>query len=230
MNFVIIAAGGKGKRFQSAQSKQLVPLKGKPLFCWSLRTFHAEKSIDQITFVYPADEDEQMYRKWLDAERFTKAMLVKGGPARYDSVRNGFHSISTAKDQDVVLIHDAARPLLTSSLIKDVLSAAAETGAAIPLLAVPETVKEVANERIVRTLKRDQLFLAQTPQGFQYGILRQAYEKAESHGAHWTDEAMLVEAAGYSITAVAGEKRNLKVTDPDDLRLAEFYLEQGWKE
>jgi len=171
-----------------------------------------------------------MYRKWLDAERFTKAALVKGGPARYDSVRNGFHSILGAQDTDVVLIHDAARPLITSTLVKLVLTAAAENGAAIPLLAVPETVKEVANERIVRTIKRDQLFLAQTPQGFQYGILKDAYAKAESHGAHWTDEAMLVEAAGHSITGVPGEKRNLKVTDPDDLRLAEFYLEEGWKE
>jgi 2-C-methyl-D-erythritol 4-phosphate cytidylyltransferase len=97
-------------------------------------------------------------------------------------------------------------------------------------LTVPETVKEVANEKIVRTLKRDQLFLAQTPQGFRYGILKDAYAKAESHGPHWTDEAMLVEAAGHSITGVSGEKRNLKVTDRDDLRLAEFYLEEGWKE
>jgi 2-C-methyl-D-erythritol 4-phosphate cytidylyltransferase len=230
MNFAIIAAGGKGKRFQSAQSKQLVPLKNKPLFCWSLKTFQSEKSIDQIVFVYPADEEEQIYRKWLDAERFTKALLVKGGPARYDSVRNGFHAITKANENDVVLIHDAARPLLSSGLMKDVLAAAAEHGAAIPLLAVPETVKEVANEQIIRTLKRDQLFLAQTPQGFRHGILKKAYANAESHGAHWTDEAMLVEAAGHKVSAVAGEKRNLKVTDPDDLRLAEFYLEQGWKE
>ena len=221
-NTAIIAAGGKGARFGGDVCKQLLRLKGKTLVAHSLIPFEREPQIAEIVLVYPRDEPESNYAEVIRAEGFRKVRLVRGGESRFDSVRHGFLSIDSA---NVVLIHDAARPLVSKELVTAVLRAASEKGAAVPLLPVRETVKRLGQDNEVETVPREALYVAQTPQGFRYDILKAAYDQvAASYAApSWTDESMLVEVLGVPVTTVVGERRNIKITDVEDLRLAEFY-------
>src|SRR5262249_20648921 len=219
----IIAAGGKASRFGAATSKQFALLGGRPLVEWSLAAFENEPSVERIILAYPSDEAESRYSDLIRSRGFRKITLTKGGEARLDSVRNGFAALSALADNDVVLIHDAGRPLVSRDLIRSVLQAAAQGGAAVPVLALTETVKEVKNGAVVRTVPRENLAGAQTPQGFRYGVLREAYRQIDSRGVDRvkvTDEALLAEWAGFAVTVVPGERRNLKITHPEDLALA----------
>jgi 2-C-methyl-D-erythritol 4-phosphate cytidylyltransferase len=227
MNFAIVAAAGKGNRFQGSVVKQLYPLKNKPILYWSLRTLEAESEINQIIVVYPSDEKESDYQSVIDRSRFKKIRTVAGGRTRFQSVWNGFKDISYSSDTDVVLIHDAARPLITSSLVKNVLRKATDRGSAVPILPISETVKEIEGDAVLKTLPRERLYLSQTPQGFQYGILKKAYEKISAQDERdFTDEAMMVERSGFVVAVVPGEKRNMKITDPGDLKIVEYYLRE----
>jgi 2-C-methyl-D-erythritol 4-phosphate cytidylyltransferase len=221
-NVAIIAAGGKGSRFGGVVSKQLLHLKGRALVAHSVVPFEREAQIAEIILVYPQDEPEKSYADVITAEGFRKVRLIAGGESRFDSVRHGFLSIDRA---DVVLIHDAARPLVSKQLVSSVLRAAADKGAAIPLLPVRETVKRLGQDNEVETIPREALYVAQTPQGFRYDILKAAYDQvASSYAApSWTDESMLVEVMGVPVASVIGERRNIKITDTEDLRLAEYY-------
>lgn len=169
---------------------------------------------------------EQRYREILDQEKVTKGVLVCGGEERVHSVQNAFSSIESASDSDLVLIHDAARPLLSQSLLRSLLDAGVENQAVVPVLPLVETLKNVENHHIVRTVPRQNLFLAQTPQVFRYGILKSAYA-AVALSPEITDEAILVEKAGFKVSVIEGERRNIKITEPTDLKLAEYFLDQG---
>jgi 2-C-methyl-D-erythritol 4-phosphate cytidylyltransferase len=228
MNFAIIAAGGKGTRFQSTTSKQLLPLMGRTVLAWTLQSFLKSKEIDEIILAYPQDEPESEYRKILEQENAPKIQLVKGGDTRYRSVRNAFEKITNAKREDLVLVHDAARPVLPIALLKSLIETAAKKAAVIPVVPMKETVKEVTEHQIVRTVPRENLFLAQTPQVFQHWILETAY-RANHESAHITDEAILVEKAGFYVSVIKGDRRNIKITEPADLELVEFYLSKGWE-
>jgi len=228
MNFAIIAAGGKGTRFQSTTSKQLLPLMGRSVLAWTLQSFLKSKEIDEIILAYPQDESESEYRKILEQENAPKIQLVKGGDTRYRSVRNAFEKITNAKREDLVLIHDAARPLLPHILLKSLIETANKKAAVIPVVPMHETVKEVTEHQIVRTVPREHLFLAQTPQVFQYWILETAYGSNHEPAAA-TDEAILVEKAGFYVSVINGDRRNIKITEPADLELVEFYLSKGWE-
>jgi 2-C-methyl-D-erythritol 4-phosphate cytidylyltransferase len=145
---------------------------------------------------------------------------VAGGERRQDSVRAGLACVPAEFD-GVVLVHDAARPLVEVELIEAVVQQAAATGAALPVLPLVDTVKRVRGGRVVETLDRSELGGAQTPQGFRCAILREACAAAERSGAAFTDEAMAVEALGRPVAAIPGSRRNLKITTPDDLAWAE---------
>jgi 2-C-methyl-D-erythritol 4-phosphate cytidylyltransferase len=228
MNFVIIAAGGKGVRLQGETSKQLLPLKGRTVLAWTLQPFLRIREIDEIIIAYPKDEDHSQYEEILKQENVSHYKLVKGGETRYHSVRNAFESIDKANKNDLVLIHDAARPLLPLTLLKTLIEAAVQKGSAVPVVPLRETVKEVTGEEIVRTIRRENLFAAQTPQVFQYRILKAAYAAVQD-SADLTDEAILVEKAGMTVSVVKGERRNLKITEREDLELVEFYLDKVWE-
>lgn len=230
MNYAIIAAGGRGKRFQAAVPKQLLPLRGRPVLGWVLKTLQHEPRVDGIYVTYPQNdpEIERRYREVLEQEKITKAQLIQGGEERYHSVRNAFRAIILAADSDLVLIHDAARPLLSSGLLRRLLEAGAAKGAVIPVWPVHETIKQAEHDRIVRTIPRQHMFLAQTPQVFPYGMLKAAYASVEPT-PEITDEAILVEKAGFEVMTVQGERRNIKITEPADLELAEYYLNQGYE-
>jgi 2-C-methyl-D-erythritol 4-phosphate cytidylyltransferase len=126
MNFVIIAAGGKGTRFQADTPKQLLPLKGRTVLAWTLQPFLKTREIDEIIIAYPADEDHAQYEEVLKQEHVSRYRLVKGGDTRYRSVRNAFEAIDKANKNDLILIHDAARPLLPLMLLKTLIETAVQ--------------------------------------------------------------------------------------------------------
>jgi len=214
----IIVAAGEGRRFGSA--KQFALLRGKPVIDWSLRAFEAHEKINEIILVLPNRERERYFM-----ERYQKIKaVVKGGEKRQDSVLNGFRRIE-AQSSGLVLIHDGARPLVTKDLISRVIDGAKKRGAVIPVIPVEDTVKEAAAGEIIRTLDRDTIFRVQTPQGFSWTLLGRALQQAGADNYYGTDEAALVERLGEKVFTVAGETKNIKITTPLHLRMAEAFFE-----
>lgn len=213
----VIVAAGEGRRFGGA--KQFALLGGRPLLEHCIEAFESHEGVEAIVLVLPAARLGEAL-----AGRFRKiSSVVQGGPRRQDSVRNGFGAVH-GRGRDVVLIHDGARPLAGSALISRVIDEAARSGAAVPVLPLEDTVKEVREEGVLRTHDRSVLYRAQTPQGFFYEVLEEALAAADRDGFSGTDEAMLVERTGRRVAAVAGDPRNIKITTPLDVRIAEVLL------
>lgn len=209
----IIAAGGRGSRFGGAQPKQLQPLAGVPILKRTVDAFLKGYAFDEVIVALPSELTANP-PSYLD-----DVIVVEGGERRQDSVANAFNAV--APSSQVIVIHDAARPLVTPALIERTIDAAVKHGAAIAALQARDTVKRGDASRVIRgTLPRDEIFLAQTPQAFRVGVLRDALAIA-STATEATDEAMLAEAAGHHVHLVDGDPRNLKITTPDDLELAE---------
>ncbi len=214
----VIVAAGEGRRFGGP--KQFALLGGRPLLERCVERFEGHGEIDAIVLVLPDVPSGEGL-----ARRFRKvAAVVAGGVRRQDSVRNGFGAIR-GSGRDVVLIHDGARPLAGSDLISRVIEEAARSGAAVPVLPLEDTVKEVREGGILGTHDRSVLYRAQTPQGFFYEVLEEAFAAADREGFVGTDEASLVERTGRRVAAVAGDPRNIKITTPLDLKIAEALLE-----
>jgi 2-C-methyl-D-erythritol 4-phosphate cytidylyltransferase len=210
----VIVAAGAGSRFGGA--KQFAPFGGRPLFEWSCEVFQAHPGVDDIVLVLP-----ETRAPILDPGRFSKIVdVVPGGERRQDSVAAGFARLDPERT-GFVLVHDGARPLLRPELIDRVLAGAKKTGAAVPVVPPEDTIKEILEGRILRTLDRGRLGRVQTPQGFAYAILRRALARASEDGFTGTDESILVERLGLEVAAVDGDPRNLKVTTPLDLIFAE---------
>ncbi len=210
----IIVAAGEGKRFGS--SKPYAVLKGKKILDYSLETFDRHPGIfDMILVLHEIGE------KAFFLEKYAKLKIVsKGGERRQDSVLSGFQHIDPART-DIVLAHDAARPLVNAELIDKIIDAVKAIGAAIPALPVSDTVKKIEDNRVSRTIDRQGLFCVQTPQGFSCEILGRAFEEALVDSETYTDEAALVEKLGVDVFAVPGDPRNIKITVPEDLKIAE---------
>lgn len=210
----LIVAAGFGVRF--GRAKQFVPLGGRPLVDWSCEAFQTHPAIDDIVLVLPDTEKANDY-----LGRFSKIIdVVSGGARRQDSVRAGFNRLDSSRT-GLVLVHDGARPLISGGVIDRVLGAAKTSGAAIPVVPVEDTLKEIDGEHVRRTLDRSRLGRVQTPQGYAYDLLRRALTEAETAGISGTDEAALVERLGIRVTVVAGDPKNLKITTPLDLVCAE---------
>ena len=216
----IIAAGGQGLRLGSSQPKQLLPIAGRPMLQRSIDTFAAHAGIAELIVALPASLEASPPDYLANAAK--PILLVRGGDRRQDSVANAFACVSSAAD--IVVIHDAARPLVTADLITRTIAAAAAHGAAIAALPATDTVKRGDGRGvIVDTLPRTEIFLAQTPQAFRAGVLRDALALAPAAGDA-TDEAMLAERAGHPVHLVEGDARNLKVTTAADLEMVEALL------
>lgn len=220
---LIIPAAGTGLRFGGVK-KQFEKLAGQGLLARVLQRFLAFNAIQHIIVCVPEEE--------LGARRAEvtnpKVQIVAGGDSRPASVRKGFFALGDLKDDAIVLIHDAVRPLLTPTLIEKVVRTTSLRGAAIPVLMVTDTIKEVDPKNIVvKTVPRDMLRAVQTPQGFKTGILGKTYARFQRDDPRITDEAALVEAAGFPVVCVDGESDNIKITTPFDLDVAELILNQG---
>jgi 2-C-methyl-D-erythritol 4-phosphate cytidylyltransferase len=214
----------------SRAPKQFLSVGGVPVLIRSLNAFLALPEISSITVAARGPEMERV-RKQIE-EHLPKparpVTVVEGGDSRQDSVSKALASLKTAQDDDLVLVHDAVRPLIDAETIHRTIEAVTKHGAAVvgtPALDTIKVVERTADGAIVTsTIPRERVVLAQTPQGFRVGLLRRAFAEAEADGFVGTDEASLAERAGIPVAVVAGPPRNFKITQPGDLELAEFYF------
>ena len=214
----VIVSAGRGERFGSPKHRAL--LGGRPVLEWSLETFQNVPEVTALVLVLQDPAEGAMFRK-----RYAKIQaVVAGGKERQRSVHWGFRALS-GLGSGLVLVHDGARPLVSRELIQRVLEQAERTGAAVPVIPVEDSLKQVSRGVIRASLDRSELFRSQTPQGFRYAWLKQGLEEAERDGYSGTDEAALLERLGRTVAVVPGERRNLKLTTPEDLKIAEAYLE-----
>jgi 2-C-methyl-D-erythritol 4-phosphate cytidylyltransferase len=220
-SIAVLVAAGRGERMGAGRAKAFLPLAGRALLLRAAEAFESAPEVEAIVAVVPADE-QRAARDLLAPLRKVTA-VVAGGATRQDSVRAGLEALPTAFD-GIVLVHDAARALIEPALIASVVRAAAETGAAIPVLPLVDTIKRVRDGAVGETLDRSELAAAQTPQGVRRALLQEALDEAARKGITVTDEAMAVEHLGRRVAAVVGSPRNLKITTPHDLRWAELLL------
>lgn len=202
--------------------KAFLDLGGQPLLLRSALAFEAAPSVRDVVAVVPRDEIEAARGLLTPVTKLLA--VVPGGLRRQDSVLEGLKQVPAGFD-GVVLVHDAARPLVDAELVEKVAQAAAEAGAALPVLAVVDTVKRVRDGWVLETLDRSELGAAQTPQGFRFALLVSAYEAAFRDRVTVTDEAMAVERLGSPVRAVPGSSRNRKITTTEDLAWAEGLVE-----
>jgi 2-C-methyl-D-erythritol 4-phosphate cytidylyltransferase len=217
----ILVAAGRGERMRASRPKAFLELLGEPLLLRAARAFEMARTVDAIVAVVPEEEIENAQRL-LQPVRKLKAVIA-GGPRRQDSVLEGLKRVPEGF-AGTVLVHDAARALVEAALVEAVTQAAEDTGAAVPVLNLVDTIKRVGEGRVLETVDRAGLAAAQTPQGFRYELLARAYEAAFRERMTLTDEAMAVERLGAPVAAVAGSAANLKITTPGDLAYAEALL------
>ena len=219
----IIVACGRGTRFGHALPKQYLPLLGKPVLRHSLEAFSDHPKVDAVRAVIHEDDDA-LYAEAADGlDLMTSAF---GGETRQDSVRLGLESLAP-NPPDKVLIHDGARPLISASVIGNVVDALDHADGALPALPVADTLKRVSDGVIGETVDRNGLFRAQTPQGFSYQPILKAHRRME--GRAMTDDAAVGEACGLAVAIVPGDDNNLKVTEADDLERAARRLSLGYR-
>jgi 2-C-methyl-D-erythritol 4-phosphate cytidylyltransferase len=220
----ILVAAGRGERLGAGGPKAFRPLGGQPLLLKAALAFEAAPSVGALVAVVPESE-VQRARELLRPLRKLRA-VVEGGTRRQDSVLRGMREAPDGFE-GVVLVHDAARPFVDVALIDAVARAAAESGAAVPVLGIADTVKRVHDGRVVETLDRSELGAAQTPQGFRFSLLTRAYEEAFRDRVTLTDEAMAVERLGLAVATVEGSALNRKITTPEDMLWAEGVIAQA---
>ena len=243
--FVILPAAGLGTRMASTQRakaagepeapghaaqaapKQFLEIAGVPILIHTLRAFAAVPEIASIIVAVRASERDRLIAHVTEHGYADKVRVVEGGDTRQESVYNALRALECA-DEDIVLVHDAVRPLIEPGVISRVLEAVHKHSAAIVGLPALDTIKQVERTAdgaiVTATIPREYIVQAQTPQGFRCGLLRKAFAEAEADGFVGTDEASIVERAGSQVFVVPGSASNIKITQPGDLELAEFYL------
>ena len=218
---VVIVAAGTSQRMAGI-NKLFASLKGKPLLAWSVDTCQRYSLVQQIVLVLNG-KDLARGQKLKKGRGWSKVTLCPGGARRQDSVKEGLKQI---RDCDLVMIHDGARPFLTSDLIEDGLKIVGEIEAAVAAVPVKDTIKLAADERLIgETLQRDRLWTAQTPQIFSFDVITRAYENL---AAEVTDDATAVERLGHKVQLYMGDYKNIKVTTTEDLALARIIAGE-WK-
>ncbi len=221
---VLIPAAGAGRRMGGDVNKQYLLLAGRPILAQTISRFENHPKISDIILVAPVEAMAYCREDIVGANGFAKvSQVVAGGKERQDSVRNGLRACPAAAD-DIVLIHDGVRPLLSAGLIDEVIATAAGQGAALVAVPAKDTIKVVVDGKVQQTPDRSTLWQAQTPQAFRYDLIATAHEKAYKEGYQATDDAQLAEWAGQPVAIVEGDYRNLKITTPEDLLLAESFI------
>jgi 2-C-methyl-D-erythritol 4-phosphate cytidylyltransferase / 2-C-methyl-D-erythritol 2,4-cyclodiphosphate synthase len=224
----VVVAAGRSERM-GGRDKLAADLAGRPLLAWSLAAIAASPLVERIALVRTAEQAVGPQPAWLPDK---VVAVVAGGARRQDSVAAGIAALEAGTaggparwpGERVLLVHDGARPLVTTALVDSVAEAAALHGAAVPLVRIAETLKRTDGDRVLETVDRTGIAAAQTPQAVRWGVLLEAMARVATSGREFTDEAALLEAAGVAVHAVPGEAANIKVTRPDDLALAESHL------
>jgi len=228
MNIAIIAAAGTGSRMAPsahARPKQFLELAGTPIIFHTLKPFELCDSIQEVIVVLPPEASAAFLTQAGKRGLRKLTRVLPGGVTRADSVKRGLMAIRSAT-VEIVAVHDGVRPFVTVEEIEETVEAARRDGAAILATPVTDTIKVVDNESIVETLARQHLRQALTPQCFRYDLLRQAYDTADVNDPTLTDESALVERLGHKVTIVEGSPRNIKITTPRDLLIAETFLKE----
>jgi 2-C-methyl-D-erythritol 4-phosphate cytidylyltransferase len=245
--FAILPAAGLGTRMAGPQPKfpndfnatgnvpagpppkQFLSLDGVPILIHSLRAFAAVQRVTEIYVAVRKTEMERVQAQVTEYGFIDRVHVVEGGDTRQESVLNALNALPANPD-DVVLVHDAVRPLIDTATIDRTIDAVVEHGAAIVGMPAIDTIKQVERTAhgaiITSTIPREFIVQAQTPQGFRFGMLQKAMTGAMADGFVGTDEASVIERAGFPVAVVHGSQVNLKITQPGDLELAEFYLHQ----
>lgn len=225
MNVAIIVAAGRGTRLGGERPKQFLELAGLPIIIHTLKRFELCRKIEDVVVVLPAEQTagfQSLAQKFVEVKKFSRA--VAGGATRAQSVSLGLATITGA---EIVAVHDGVRPFVTPDEIDQTVEAAEASGAAILVAPLEDTIKQVESDRISKTIGRDSLRRALTPQCFRFEILKRAYEQLpdiEAAGIEVTDDSFLVERLGAPVSIVEGSPRNIKITKPEDLVLAEALL------
>jgi 2-C-methyl-D-erythritol 4-phosphate cytidylyltransferase len=229
--YVILPAAGLGTRMghPAGTPKQFLSLGGVPILIHSLRAFAAVPAVTDIFVAVRRPEVERFKAQVAEYGFSSTVEVVEGGDTRQESVAHALALIE-GSEYDIVLVHDAVRPLIDPATISRTIEGVKKHGAAIVGLPAVDTIKQVQRTAdgaiVTATIPREHIVHAQTPQGFRLHLLKQAFAEAEADGFQGTDESSIVERAGFQVAVVMGTHENLKITHPDDLDLAEFYLAQ----
>lgn len=221
-NYAIIVAGGSGSRMQATIPKQFLLLNGLPVLMHTIQAFYQSKSQPQIILVLPADAIAYWGELCKQYNFDTMHKVVSGGKTRFHSVKNGLDTI-TANDA-IVAVHDAVRPLTGQQIIDNSYTQAAAHGNSVVAVKSRDSVRQVKDEVSI-SLLRDEIYLVQTPQTFQVAQLKKAYD--QDYDAKFTDDASVVEETGVAIKLIDGDHRNIKITFPEDIAIAELLLRQS---
>ena len=216
--YIIIVAGGKGLRMGGEIPKQFIPIGGKPVLMRTIETFYAYDSSIQIILVLPVSQQEYWKDLCLEYSFDIPHQVADGGETRFHSVKSGLNLV---KEDGWVGVHDGVRPFVSRDVIERCYSAAEAWQAVIPVVDVVETVRHMTEEGS-ETVPRDQYKLVQTPQVLDVSLLKNAYN--QEYNSHFTDDASVVEALGIKVHLVEGNRENVKLTTPFDLKLAEMLI------
>jgi 2-C-methyl-D-erythritol 4-phosphate cytidylyltransferase len=229
--FVILPAAGIGTRMAATSGgapKQFLSLKGLPILVHSLRAFLAVPRVTAIYVAVRASEQPRVSEMLAQYDLGSKVHVVTGGDFRQDSVANALSALPSTADTDIVLVHEAVRPLIDAATISKTIEAIERHGAAIVGTGAVDTIKQVERTAdgalVIATIPRELIVHAQTPQGARVPMMRRAFAEAAADEFTGTDESSLLERAGIPVFVVQGHARNFKVTQPGDLEIAEFYL------
>jgi 2-C-methyl-D-erythritol 4-phosphate cytidylyltransferase len=221
---VVIPAAGSGARFGGPVPKQFVSLQGQPIVALTIDRFFREQSVSDILVAVAADHLARM-QEILEHNRWGRVRLVRGGDTRQQSVLNALR-VAVKNGAEFVAVHDAVRPFFSIETFQATLDGARQSGAALPVLPITDTLHRVENGVVVETARRSEWYGAQTPQCFESKLLLAALEAAESEGFSGTDEAAVVARAGHRVHVVEGDLWNIKITRPEDLRIARALFEE----
>ena len=224
MNYqVVIPAAGRGTRMKADKNKLLLLLRGRPVIIHTLEVFEKDPNCSGIILVVQPEE-ASMFSNLISEYDVSKVKkLVHGGAERQESVYNG---LKEANPDEIVLVHDGARPFITTPIISRLVEKAAEEGAAIAAVPVKDTIKRVDGGTVAETFERSSLWSVQTPQAFRMQLIMQAHEKAQADRYIGTDEASLAERANIRVQIVEGDYDNIKLTTPEDLVFAEAIIQK----
>lgn len=222
--YVIIVAGGKGLRMGGEVPKQFLPIGGKPVLMRTVEAFYQTDAETGIVLVLP--QEQQSYWKNLCCQYDFRIpyILADGGCTRFHSVRNGLQAIPDEDSDTLIAVHDGVRPFVSPRVIQECFEAATRWGAVVPVLDMVDSVRQLSEDGSSMAVDRSCLKLVQTPQTFRADILKNAYRQEFTE--RFTDDASVVEASGVSVALVSGNRENIKITTPFDLKIAEALLKE----
>jgi len=224
---ILIAAAGKGQRMGGRVKKQFISLRGMPLLCYALKAFEEFEGIEHMYLVLDEGDFDYCKREIIQKYGIKKVVqLVPGGDRRQDSVWNGLKAMEG--HCDMVIVHDGVRPFISPGILNRLMAAMKDVQAVVPAVPARDTIKRVDGRgNVLDTLQRNTLFHIQTPQGFRYEVIKEAYKRAFKEEIRGTDDAYFVEQMGIQVKVIEGSYFNIKITTPEDIALAHYILQAG---